>query len=357
MKFLENYLKDKCLKCNICCRFPERYSPLIPYFLDKEIRDKEYFSCIGNFYGCRIDVVKFHDGYSCPYFNEKQNNCSIYSSRPLDCRLYPFMIAYGEDFQKIVLVLDRNCPYSGDIKKFQKGVLEFADNVKLGLRNIGFINDPQGDTIVVGELPKLSEFKMPKGRKSVRNYLWRDILNVDYPIKGDADYIYLREELVKLMGNKYKDKRNLCNYFENNYGYKTQKISASGDEIADCIRLYKQWAMNKIKKNSDLYFRQLIEDSFFFHRRAFLDFHTLGLEGILVKVGDRLAGYTFGCKIDEKTFCILAEITDKIYKGINQFIFREFCRIIPENYLYINTMDDSGIEGLKINKISYYPIR
>lgn len=344
---------ESCLTCKVCCRFPERYSPLIPFFLDKEK---------GSYYGCRIDVVESIDGYICPYFLPDKNICSIYSKRPLDCKLYPFMVTYDDTYKKVILVLDNNCPY---VKGFK-----FVDSIEISSPNIAFINDPQPNTVFVKELPELTEFvfgKTGRFRKlriedgHIIPYLWKDIMNILYDEetkdvyynfkqfpKNDKDYIYLRKDLVELKGDKYKDKRNLCNYFQKNYSYKIQRFFPSNEHLI----LYRKWAEDK----TNPYEKQLAEDSFFFHKRAFMDFNKLGLAGIEIWIDNKLSGYTFGFGLNKDTFTILGEIVEKKYKGINQFIFREFCEILSDNYIHINTMDDSEIEGLRKNKISYRPI-
>ena len=53
-------------------------------------------------------------------------------------------------------------------------------------------------------------------------------------------------------------------------------------------------------------------------------------------------------------FCVLLEVCDLKFKGISEYIFREFCRGLTD-YKYINTMDDSGLENLRISKLSYHP--
>lgn len=397
MKFLENWLRDRCLSCNICCRFPEKNSPLIPFFLNKEIRDKKYFHCIGIYYGYRINVIKSNTGYHCPYFLTDKNICSTYANRPIDCRLYPFMITYDNNYKKVVLVLDNNCPYSHELVQFGEETKSFIDSIELTQQNLGLINDPQSNTIFVEELPKMAEFVFGKSgtfkkifledrnmfnsfSKGSANYifttlyLWKDIMNIIWKIDENTlqvfygidnifqklplesqEYIYLKRDLEGLKGNRYKDKRNLCNHFQNNYKYTIDKISSPQDKIDEYLSLYKQWAERKIVKNKSPYYQRLIEDSSFFHRRAFMDFTKLGLEGIEIKVEDKLIAYTFGSALKNDTFYILGEITNSNYKGINQFIFREFCKMIPGNYIYINTMDDSEIEGLRRNKLSYHP--
>lgn len=360
-----------CLRCDICCRFPERNSPLVPFFLNKEkLETTPGFFGFGTHYGSRIDVVRYGNGYICPYFIPEKNLCKIYEKRPLDCRLYPYMVTYDTSYKKVVLVLDNKCLHKEEFPKPQIPPLMEQD--------IGFINDPQPDTIFIEELDDLTRFvfgstgrfrKLKIEDGYIIPYLWKDIMNVLYEeetgevfygAKGnfirfpnDGGYVYLRKVLIELKGDRYKDKRNLCNYFEKNYSYNIERLCA--DMMDQCLGLYKKWAGQKEGQGNE-YERALLEDSYYFHRRAFLDFKRLGLEGICIFVEDKLIGYTFGFGRDD-TFYILAEITDRQYKGISQFIFREFCRIISDNYIYVNTMDDSGIEGLKKSKLSYHPIR
>ena len=55
-------------------------------------------------------------------------------------------------------------------------------------------------------------------------------------------------------------------------------------------------------------------------------------------------------------FCILFEIADRNVKGLGTYIFREFCRELESSEL-INTLDDSGLLGLRRAKHAYHPIR
>src|SRR5207245_3921922 len=92
------------------------------------------------------------------------------------------------------------------------------------------------------------------------------------------------------------------------------------------------------------------------HRHGITRAADLGLIGRVVEVEGRIAAYTFGYPLNATTFCILFEIADRNIKGLGAYIFREFCREL-ESYELIDTMDDSGLEGLRRAKLAYHPIR
>jgi len=169
----------------------------------------------------------------------------------------------------------------------------------------------------------------------------------------DREYILLREDLVSLKGDRFKSKRNAYNYFLRNY--KFQYFSYSRNLKNNCIQLYEKWKEERKEKYPDPVYQKMLEDNFSCLKVALENYEDLNLEGKVLKIDNNLCGATIGFSLNEKTFCILFEITDLRYKGISQFIFREFCRELS-GYEYINIMDDSGLENLRRTKLSYHPI-
>lgn len=111
---------DVCLRCDVCCRFPERESFLRPYFTAQE-RERAIAAGLApdllpDPTGGRITLVPHptDDGYICPAFDPTTHYCRIYSARPLDCRIYPLALMRDEDGQGTLLGLDTKCPYVQD---------------------------------------------------------------------------------------------------------------------------------------------------------------------------------------------------------------------------------------------------
>jgi len=396
-----------CLSCDVCCRFIDKSAVLAPLFLPNEItpKIKPYLDKSG-----RVTLKPFKDIYACPFFNTKKNKCFIYSKRPLDCRLYPFAIMFDEKREKIILGIDKKCPFSVNsgnealIKNYFHYLADLLEKKEIASRiaiNPSFIGNFQDDVSQFSYLDTLTKLLVNNPEKNgfrqislkdkaafdnffkkiecpdssqnfVNLFIWKEKNPVWWKKNGEGleilietdsgyidfnslkkfpDYIYLREALAGLKGNKYKHKRAGCNYFSKNY--KFQYLPYRQNMKNDCLKLFIKWASARKQKFPDLYYHELLEDSFSAHKLAIKNFKALGLAGRVIKIRNKIAAYTFGFELTKDMFCVLLEVCDLKFKGIAEFIFREFCGELT-NYKYINTMDDSGLENLRLSKLSYH---
>jgi hypothetical protein len=167
-----------------------------------------------------------------------------------------------------------------------------------------------------------------------------------------GDYIYLQGDLAGLKGNRYKSQRAAYNQCDKQA---VRIREYRDDESEPCIRLFENWRGGIDVNQQASYVRQVADDAESAHRVALRHAKELGLVGVVAEVGGRLAAYSFGFPINPAVFCIMLEISDRKVPGLSTYIFREFCRRLA-GYRYINTMDDSGIEGLQRAKWAYRPI-
>ena len=106
--------QDICLKCDGCCRFAQEESTWQPALLDAEIK----IICKDNLLkqsispSKKIKSIPYKEGFICSCFDVGNNRCKIYNIRPLECRLYPFLINRSKE--KTYLAVDLNCPYIKD---------------------------------------------------------------------------------------------------------------------------------------------------------------------------------------------------------------------------------------------------
>lgn len=101
---------DYCLKCDNCCRFSQQDTIWLPRLLneEKEKLDKKI----------RLLSNPKHGNFICACFNIQDNKCKIYSFRPFECQIYPFLINRKEE--NIFLAVDLRCPFIRENLKSEK---------------------------------------------------------------------------------------------------------------------------------------------------------------------------------------------------------------------------------------------
>lgn len=171
--------------------------------------------------------------------------------------------------------------------------------------------------------------------------------------QGTSDYLYLRDEIVNLSGNRFHSQRGAYNQAAR---LKPTLRPFSQLDSENCLALFDQWAANPVSESNDSLNRMMREDARFAHQAAMKGYTALGLTGRIVEVEQVITGYTFGFPLSQETFCVLLEITNKRIRGLSAWLFREFCRELS-SYTFINTMDDSGLPQLAQTKSLWNPIR
>jgi Fe-S-cluster containining protein len=158
---------DVCLRCDVCCRFPERESFLRPYFTAQE-RERAIAAgleadLLPESAGGKIRLIPHPtgDGHICPAFDPATQYCRIYSVRPLDCRLYPLALMRDEEGRGRVLGLDNKCPYVQDAAH-EPQLMDYARRMASRLAepsvsrvlaaNPGLINPYQDDVRGIAEV-------------------------------------------------------------------------------------------------------------------------------------------------------------------------------------------------------------
>jgi len=169
-----------------------------------------------------------------------------------------------------------------------------------------------------------------------------------------GDYLYARQDLAQLRGNRFKSKRSSLNYFKEHYQYEYFAYFAAHKKA--CFKLYADWMRSRQAASHDPVYRGMLQDCTGCLKLLLNNYSRLGVTGRLVEIAGEIKAFTFGYALNKQVFCILYEITDLSIKGLAQFIFWQFCAEL-KNYRYINAMDDSGLENLKKVKLSYKPAK
>jgi len=172
-------------------------------------------------------------------------------------------------------------------------------------------------------------------------------------LKG-PEYLYRRDELVELRGDRYKSQRVVYNHCVQ-HARPTYRLFRPEDAAA-CLALYRQWRAGVKGEAASGLAGHMAADAESAHRYGIDHAAALGLVGRVADVEGHVAAYTFGYPLNAHTFCVLFEIADRQVKGLGAYIFREFCRELAP-YEFINTMDDSGLDGLRRAKLAAHPLR
>ena len=130
---------DACLKCRGCCRFSEADSVWTPLLSrnEQEILSGVCHGGPGMIKNGRLATVPAKEGaiHYCVLFSPSGNTCRCYEQRPLECRLYPFLINSVDG--KVFLSVDMNCPFarehSGDdaFKEYVSYLAEYLNSAPL----------------------------------------------------------------------------------------------------------------------------------------------------------------------------------------------------------------------------------
>lgn len=116
--------QEFCLRCDVCCRFPQADSVWAPLFTKSEVKhlvendilpplvftthpDQE--QGVKEINPLKINLIAHEDYYICPCLEPREHKCKIYEQRPFECQLYPFLLVKSHG--KFYLAKDIKCPY------------------------------------------------------------------------------------------------------------------------------------------------------------------------------------------------------------------------------------------------------
>ncbi len=188
---------------------------------------------------------------------------------------------------------------------------------------------------------------------SVDQLIWFPKEKFTHYNKG-YEYCYYRKDIAGLQGNRYKSKRSSYNQFVNSYA--CQYCPFEESMTSDCLKLYQRWAEQRVMVHPDDIYGYMLKENEKVHKIVLEHFQSLHLTGRVVIVDGEIKAYSFGFPVNKEIFCVLFEVADLNIKGLAGYIFREFCRDKGvEPYVFINAMDDLGMDHMKEAKMSFHP--
>ena len=178
-----------CLRCDVCCRFPDPDSVLRPFFTGEEIaRAVEHGLSAAAFpdaQGSQVTLVPeaSGDGFHCPAFDTQTATCRLYDQRPLDCQLYPLALMWNAAHNEVLLGWDRKCPFMD--AQVPESIRRYADDVMTMLtqpamtdhlaRHPRLVGRYQADVVVLAPLKALTSSIVARWGQPVCRLLWDDL--------------------------------------------------------------------------------------------------------------------------------------------------------------------------------------
>ena len=164
------------------------------------------------------------------------------------------------------------------------------------------------------------------------------------------EYVYAIDDLADLKGKKYQPKRNHVNRFLSEYP-DAVILPLNADTLPDAKNLADRWYQRRdAEEDAGMELVAL--------NRAFAHWQELGMEGLVLYVGNQVVAMTMGSFLGEDTVDVHFEKADLDYPGAYAVINRAFARHIRDKYpqvRYLNREEDMGLEGLRKAKLSYHP--
>ena len=167
--------------------------------------------------------------------------------------------------------------------------------------------------------------------------------------RDKADYVYEREKLLTLAGKKLHGKRNHINKFKGNYpDWSYEPVTAENEE--ECLELAKRWrTLNGCEEDEEKSEELCVTMNALQMREA------LDLRGGLIRAGGRVVAFSLGEPCGEGMFVVHMEKAYPDVQGAYPMINQQFVEHETEGFPYINREEDTGAEGLRKAKLSYYP--
>lgn len=164
------------------------------------------------------------------------------------------------------------------------------------------------------------------------------------------DYVYSRQELIDLKGNRYHKKKNLVNQFKKKYEYTYLPFGREMVEHAQGMQ--EDWCAWRDCENVDTLAAENKAIAKVLESWDQLDHITGGA----LEVDQILAAYTIAEVLPDDTLVIHFEKGCPGFKGSYQAINQIFLDRDASPCEFVNREQDLGDEGLRKAKLSYHPV-
>lgn len=164
------------------------------------------------------------------------------------------------------------------------------------------------------------------------------------------EYIYLQEKLIGLSGRQLQSKRNHISQFMKSYP-ECKVVAMEKKDSEKILEMTKAWIDNMPDE-----FKKDLQDEYVTLERAFQFWDEFEFSGAILKDDEKIVAYSIG-ENQNNEVVVHYEKADTSYHGAYSMINKEYQQNFAPHKLFVNRMEDAGVEGLRKAKESYKPIR
>jgi hypothetical protein len=183
----------------------------------------------------------------------------------------------------------------------------------------------------------------------VERYLQREDLEIKTD-RDNFDYLYSREELAELQGNRFHKKKNRVNYFSSRHDCRIEIFDER--HLEGCLELLEIW--ERVHREMDGGGSGAFEVEA--NGEALRMAQDLGIKGVVALVEGKVKAFALGERLNSDTSLCHFEKADPFLEGLYQLIDREFNRLLFTDCKYVNREQDLGLVNLRRSKLSYHPV-
>ncbi len=163
--------------------------------------------------------------------------------------------------------------------------------------------------------------------------------------EGDADYVYTVEKMSTYRGRHLHKKRNLLKQFLESYAHDARPLT--NDRLDEARFILHDWLATSAMKEEETDYGPC--------REALDRYEELVLCGGIYYADNEPAGFVLGEELNPETFVLHFAKARTKFKGVYQYLFNNFAKILPPSYKYLNLEQDMDKENLRVFKSSYAP--
>jgi hypothetical protein len=170
------------------------------------------------------------------------------------------------------------------------------------------------------------------------------------------DYIYLKDDLDQLKGNRYAKQRNQIHQFNKIYVShgRVNVDFINPDNVDDCMVFLQKWCD---QRNCDLDQDESLACEKMATINALQNLDRLEAQGILIRIDGDVSAFGISSYLTEDMGVLNFEKAFSSIKGLYQYLDNECARRLFRRYKYINKESDMNLPNLAQSKNSYNPIR